>query len=220
MDKNYYKSHPDAKHGILGDTLIAEVDGEDSHVNAMEMYFIDTYGKEGENLVKTMGSGTINPITGRKQYAGWLFPDGGSGWFSSDTDPNNYKPATDIVDRGTDSLFESASSVFGENGLMEQKENNFSSGNIDTSTQMNKQYNNVSNKQNFSTNNFDIQNIEKANINKYNTELSNLNQFKIEKKLDFRNQINSLFSNYLTATGDSYNNKEDIYNEFDELFST
>ena len=57
-----------ANMGRYGDELIAEVDGEKAHVNTLEKRLIENYGDVGEEMVKEMGSGTINPYTGLKEY--------------------------------------------------------------------------------------------------------------------------------------------------------
>jgi len=57
-----------SKMGRGGDTKLRNVDGELSHVNADEAAAIDMYGSVGENVVKAVGSGTINPYTGNKEY--------------------------------------------------------------------------------------------------------------------------------------------------------
>ena len=54
--------------GRGGDTEIRDVKGEPSHVNPYEAYLIDTYKKAGEEEVERIGSGTINPATGKKEY--------------------------------------------------------------------------------------------------------------------------------------------------------
>ena len=54
--------------GRGGDTKLRNVDGELSHVNADEAAAIDMYGSVGENVVKAVGSGTINPDTGLREY--------------------------------------------------------------------------------------------------------------------------------------------------------
>ena len=57
-----------SKMGRGGDTKLRNVDGELSHVNADEAAAIDLYGSVGENAVKAVGSGTINPDTGLREY--------------------------------------------------------------------------------------------------------------------------------------------------------
>ena len=57
-----------AKQGRLGDNTLREVNGEVSHVNPLEALIIDKHGKEGEKFVSKIGSGTINPKTGMKEY--------------------------------------------------------------------------------------------------------------------------------------------------------
>ena len=54
--------------GRGGDNKIRNVEGETSHVNPYEAYLIDTYGGAGEDAVMEMGSGTINPATGMREY--------------------------------------------------------------------------------------------------------------------------------------------------------
>tara|TARA_R100000458_G_C8278123_1_gene253970 strand:- start:1179 stop:2150 length:972 start_codon:yes stop_codon:yes gene_type:complete len=57
-----------ANKGRNGDNMIRTVDGQPSHVNAYEAYMIDNWGKAGEAKTKQIGSGTINPKTGLKEY--------------------------------------------------------------------------------------------------------------------------------------------------------
>ena len=60
--------------GRGGDTEMRMVGGEMSHVNPKEAAIIDMYGSQGEKIVESMGSGTINPYTGKKEYqalTGW-----------------------------------------------------------------------------------------------------------------------------------------------------
>ena len=54
--------------GRGGDTEIREVDGRESHVNALEAYLIDVNGKAGEEYAKEVGAGTTNPLTGMPEY--------------------------------------------------------------------------------------------------------------------------------------------------------
>ena len=62
-----------ARLGRHGDTEIRNVDGRPSHVNAWEAYLIDNYGPTGEEITKDIGSGTLNPATGMREYAPrWL----------------------------------------------------------------------------------------------------------------------------------------------------
>lgn len=57
-----------AKQGRYGDTEIRYIDGEKAHVNTLEASLIDKYGTDGEEVVKEIGSGTVNPKTGLKEY--------------------------------------------------------------------------------------------------------------------------------------------------------
>jgi len=57
-----------SKHGRFGDTEIVKTSSGDLwHVNKHEKKLIDNYGKIGEDVVDTLGSGTINPNTGLKE---------------------------------------------------------------------------------------------------------------------------------------------------------
>ena len=57
-----------ASKGRYGDNMVRKVDNQPSHVNAYEAYLIDRYGGKGEEIVKDIGAGTINPKTGMKEY--------------------------------------------------------------------------------------------------------------------------------------------------------
>ena len=57
-----------SKYGRNGDTKIAKIDNKDAHVNAWEAHLKDRYGKDAEPLIKQLGSGSINPVTGLKEY--------------------------------------------------------------------------------------------------------------------------------------------------------
>jgi hypothetical protein len=71
-----------AKKGRRGDTELRNVDGQTSHVDSVEASVIDALGPMGEAWVKQVGSGTINPNTGLKEYGRtWRPKDGKWGWF-------------------------------------------------------------------------------------------------------------------------------------------
>ena len=63
-----------ASKGRRGDTKIRKVKGRTSHVNTTEANVIDSLGPLGEAWVERIGSGTINPQTGLKEYGfgSWL----------------------------------------------------------------------------------------------------------------------------------------------------
>ena len=66
-----------AKQGRLGDSEMRVVKGEPSHVNPIEADIIDRHGKTGEEIVTQIGSGTINPKTGYREYVPpWLILGG------------------------------------------------------------------------------------------------------------------------------------------------
>jgi len=54
--------------GRYGDSEMRKVDGLLSHVSPEEAMIIDKWGKRGEEYVKAIGSGTINPKTGLPEY--------------------------------------------------------------------------------------------------------------------------------------------------------
>tara|TARA_R100001594_G_scaffold1487_1_gene6492 strand:+ start:3658 stop:4461 length:804 start_codon:yes stop_codon:yes gene_type:complete len=66
---NFYNTNNISSKGRGGDTTVRTVKGESSHVNAFEAYLIDNYNKAGEEIVSQIGSGTINPNTGMKEYS-------------------------------------------------------------------------------------------------------------------------------------------------------
>ena len=51
------------------DNKIRSIDGQMSHVNPEEASLVDMYGSVGENVVKNIGSGDINPNTGLPEYS-------------------------------------------------------------------------------------------------------------------------------------------------------
>ena len=57
------------KLGRKGDTTLRNVQGELSHVNELEASLIDNHGPLGELLTREIGSGTINPNTGLREYS-------------------------------------------------------------------------------------------------------------------------------------------------------
>ena len=59
----------EAMHGRFDDSMMRDVGGERAHVNPQEARLIDNYGAKGEEAVMNMGSGTINPVTGKKEYS-------------------------------------------------------------------------------------------------------------------------------------------------------
>ena len=61
-----------AAQGRMGDSEMRVVKGEAAHVNPVEADIIDRHGKAGEEIVTQIGSGTINPKTGYREYFPWL----------------------------------------------------------------------------------------------------------------------------------------------------
>tara|TARA_R100000152_G_C6750395_1_gene174028 strand:+ start:215 stop:991 length:777 start_codon:yes stop_codon:yes gene_type:complete len=83
-----------ANNGRFGDTQIREVNGELSHVNDIEAYLIDNYGRLGELITLVIGSGTTNPTTGMKEYwipqlIGTVLSVGGPLWAANEQSKNN-----------------------------------------------------------------------------------------------------------------------------------
>ena len=57
-----------AAQGRFGDSMMRNVGGEQAHVNPMEAEMIDNYGPAGQRAVKAQGAGTVNPVTGKREY--------------------------------------------------------------------------------------------------------------------------------------------------------
>ena len=68
INKNIVDTRKLASKGRFGDNMIREIDESPAHVNAYEAYLLDQYGDAGEEAVKDIGAGTINPETGMKEY--------------------------------------------------------------------------------------------------------------------------------------------------------
>ena len=79
---NFYNTENIRTKGRGGDNTIRTVKGEIAHVNPFEAYLIDTYNKAGEEVVSQIGSGTINPETGIREYMSWgeIFLSGKHDW--------------------------------------------------------------------------------------------------------------------------------------------
>jgi len=100
-----------AKLGRFGDDSMRFVDGELSHVNSGEAKLIDVLGQQGEDIVQDVGSGTINPQTGKKEY--WLpilFAGIGAGvsaysaWKSGSSQSMQASSQSDIAQQGLDDI--------------------------------------------------------------------------------------------------------------------
>ncbi len=72
-----------ASQGRGNDTKLEYVDGELAHVEEGEKEAIERFGLLGEAWVKSVGSGTINPNTGLKEYGTWRPSQGRWGIFGS-----------------------------------------------------------------------------------------------------------------------------------------
>ena len=70
-----------ARKGRRGDTELRRVSGEVAHVNTTEANAIDALGPMGEAWVQSIGSGTINPKTGLREYGTWRPSQGKWGVF-------------------------------------------------------------------------------------------------------------------------------------------
>ena len=57
-----------AKKGRYGDTKIRNIDGKPAHVNSNEASLLDLLGRPAEDIIKMVGAGTINPMTGLNEY--------------------------------------------------------------------------------------------------------------------------------------------------------
>lgn len=67
----------DAEKGRFGDTEIALVDGQETHVTSWESFILDQSKRDGdpqlgEDIVNAVGSHTINPKTGKPERFPWI----------------------------------------------------------------------------------------------------------------------------------------------------
>lgn len=118
-----YNSH--ASLGRFGDTKMRMVDGVPSHVNPEEARVIDMYGSQGEELVKALGSGTINPNTGYPEYdiAGAVFS-----WFMGSlsesaqgaTEADKAEITADVATKKSAKLTEALAELRGPEGAIEK----------------------------------------------------------------------------------------------------
>ena len=60
--------HSLANKGRYGDNKIRKIDGKSAHVNKNEASLLDFLGKPAESIIKMVGAGTTNPMTGLKEY--------------------------------------------------------------------------------------------------------------------------------------------------------
>jgi len=112
-----------AKLGRGGDTKIREVDGKESHVNALEAYLIDVNGKAGEDYAKRVGAGTVNPLTGMPEYQEINFDRGEYMRILQEGGNLDDFWAKSGIKPGDKQFFESAinEEYLGEKGFIEQK---------------------------------------------------------------------------------------------------
>jgi len=85
-----------ASKGRFGDTEIRKIDGKLAHVNKYEAALIDSKGLLGEIIVKAYGSGTINPLTGLREYH-WKWRD------PLNLHHQTYNPVDQLLGSGTSS---------------------------------------------------------------------------------------------------------------------
>ena len=141
INKNIVETRKLASKGRSGDTKIREIDEAPAHVNAYEAYLLDRYGDEGEEIVKDIGSGTINPETGMKEYKpswqGWTWksnpitdileyvtPSGHTDWFSSGKSDINKagQQAGGIVNVGMQGLLKQQEQYMGPEGFLTEEQ--------------------------------------------------------------------------------------------------
>ena len=96
----------DGSLGRGGDDRFRLVDGEMSHVNKGEAKLIDVLGMQGEDIVQDIGSGTINPNTGMREYsidpfaaAGTILAIG-SAFEENRIQKNQWKSGIDAAEQG------------------------------------------------------------------------------------------------------------------------
>ena len=229
---NFYNTKNISSKGRGGDTTIRTVKGESSHVNAFEAYLIDNYDKIGEEIVSEIGSGTINPNTGLREYSTaeniddlgdlWDYSfgkHGFGGWlFGRSGDEALRKEAGLVVEQGMEGITEQAKQSFGLGGFFDRTRDMNIGQTL--SSQMNQQRTsqNLQRQVGMATSGASnqIQSMQQNQIMQdAMAKSTELNKNKADLALNLRNQVNQLLSTYGSTTGESYGNAESLYSELD-----
>tara|TARA_R110002020_G_scaffold298862_4_gene514681 strand:- start:2122 stop:3297 length:1176 start_codon:yes stop_codon:yes gene_type:complete len=239
------KSGTAASKGRFGDSELRKVDGEVSHVNPIEANLIDSLGKNGEEIVKEIGSGTINPETGLDEYffkklrrskAGkwWnrnIGKYGAGGWLSGGAAEKADAlrgQAGGVVSGGLADLHLYGESYLEGGGILEQEKDSKISALGGTSRDQLGEIDNyadqVAMKGNMATGVDLTTNLEKGLIDNYNRSLGDINLESQKTQMDFiadlKKQKTQLLMDYSTATGDAYAGSADSgFDDFIDQYS-
>jgi hypothetical protein len=228
---NFYNTKNISSKGRGGDTTIRTVKGESSHVNIFEAYLIDNHDKIGEEIVSEIGSGTINPNTGLREYKwepwtsisdAWdktLGKHGLGGWLGDyEGTLEERKQAGIALDLGMEGITESAKASFRPGGYFDKtKDLNVSQtlgAQFSASQTGQKLASQVGMASSGAAN--QVQSLQKNQvIQDAMVKSTQLSKDKADLALNLRNQVNQLLSTYGSATGEVYGNTEDLYAELD-----
>ena len=228
-----------ASKGRGGDSELRSVFGEVSHVNPIEVNLIDSLGRSGEEIVNQIGSGTINPETGLREYnirkgplgkawnvtfgkygIGGLF----SGGAARKADALRAQ-AGGAVSSGLADLESYGQDYLGEGGILaEEKTSKVGSLGASTRGEISKigdYKDKIAMKGNMATGGDFTSVIEKNLMDAYNRNLGDINLESQKTQIDFiadlKKQKTQLLMDYTSATGGSYGGSAD--NSFDDFIS-
>ena len=230
--------------GRFGDSELREVDGEISHVNPLDANLIDSLGKPGEEIVKEIGSGTINPETGldeyffkyerdkiRRSWAGRLWNNtigkyGLGGWLSGGAAEKAdalRAEAGEVVSSGIADLETYGADYLGSSGILEQeKESKITSLGKTTGAEIGKisdYEDTVAMKSGMATGPNVTSGLEEDLISNYKLSLGDINLESQKAQIDFiadlKKQKTQLLVDYTTATGKPY--KGSASGDFDDF---
>ena len=231
-----------ASKGRFGDSELREVDGEISHVNPVEANLIDLLGKNGEEIVKEIGSGTINPETGldeyffkrlRRSWAGKLWNKtrgkyGIGGWLSGGAAEQAdalRAQAGEVVSGGMADLEAYGADYLGSGGILEQqKKSQITSLGKTTGAALGKisdYESKVAMNSGMATGPNVTSGLEEDLIDNYQLSLGDINLESQKAQIDFiadlKKQKTQLLMDYSTATGKAYGGSAD--GDFDDFIN-
>ena len=200
-----------ASKGRGGDTMIREIDNAPAHVNAYEAYLLDNYGVTGEEIVKDIGSGTINPETGLKEYV-WRTNQ------SKKSTKAKYalrQQASSITTAGLKNLMGEYEKYMGVGGFLSRdrklREGDISSVYAGTIQDINQDRDKIMRLSGVSSSNINKQIMEKRERDARSLYSSGMEKTRMEAdktSTDYlsglRNQMNTLLGQYHSTTGVSY----------------